>query len=57
MTIIQIRVEECNINSSPEAKQCFYVDMPHNLIEVDDRVEDVNIENISNTKKEDKVAN
>jgi len=30
------------------------MDMPHNLIEVDDRVEEINIENISNTEKEDK---
>jgi hypothetical protein len=30
------------------------VDMPHNLIKVDDKVEEINIENILNTKKEDK---
>jgi len=30
------------------------MDMPHNLIEVDDRVEEINIENISNTEKEDR---
>jgi hypothetical protein len=44
MTIIQIRVEECNVSSKPKAKQHYHMDMPHNLIEVDDRVEEINIE-------------
>jgi hypothetical protein len=30
--------------------------MPHNPIQVDDKVEDINIENISDTKREDRVA-
>jgi hypothetical protein len=30
------------------------MDMPHILLEVDDRVEEINIENISSIEKEDK---
>jgi hypothetical protein len=29
------------------------MDMPRNIVEVDDRVKEINIENISNTKGED----
>jgi hypothetical protein len=53
MRIIQIRVKECNISNRPKTKQCDYVDMPSRLIEVDDRVEEINIENISNIEGED----
>ncbi len=31
-------------------EQCDYVDMPHNLAKVGDRVKEINIENILNTK-------
>ncbi len=34
-------------------EQCDNVDMPHNLAKVDDRVKEINIENILNTKRED----
>jgi hypothetical protein len=47
MIRVQIRVEECNVSSKPKAEQRYYMDMPHILIEVDDRVEEINIENIS----------
>ncbi len=46
MTIIQIKVEECNVSSKPKVEQHYYMDMPRNLIEVDDTVEETNIENI-----------
>jgi hypothetical protein len=52
MTRVQIRVEECNVSSMPKAKQRYYADMPHKLVEVDDRVEEISIENISNIKRE-----
>ncbi len=34
-------------------EQCDYVDMPHNLAKAHDRVKEINIENILNTKRED----
>jgi hypothetical protein len=54
MTIVQIKVEKCNVSSRPKVEQCYYVDMPHNLIEVDDRVKEIDIENKLNTKKENR---
>jgi len=54
MTRVQIRFEECDASCRPKVEQRYYVDMPHNLIKVDDKVEEINIENILNTKKEDK---
>jgi hypothetical protein len=54
MIRVQIRVEECNVSSKPKAEQRYYMDMPHILLEVDDRVEEINIENISSIEKEDK---
>jgi hypothetical protein len=53
MTIIQIKVEGCHVSSKPKVEQRYYMDMPRNLIEIDY----TNIENISNTKKEDMVIN
>lgn len=55
-TRVQIKVEKCNVSSILETKQCYYVDMPHTLVEVDDRVEEINIENILNIKGEDVVV-
>jgi hypothetical protein len=40
-----------------EVEQCDYVDMPRNLVEVDDKVKEINIENISNTKGGDMAIN
>jgi hypothetical protein len=31
-------------------EQCEYMDMPRNIAEVDDKVKEINIENILNTK-------
>jgi hypothetical protein len=56
MTRVQIKVEKCIVNNILETKQCYYVDMPHTLVEVDDRVEEINIENILNIKREDMVV-
>jgi len=52
MITIQIKVEECNVSNRPKAKQHYHMDMPHN-----DRVEKINIENISNIEKEDRAIN
>jgi len=38
-------------------KQRYYVDMPHKLVKVDDKVEQINIENVSNIKREDMEIN
>jgi hypothetical protein len=48
------KVEECNVSNKLEVEQHYYVDMPHKLIEVDDKVEEINIEIILNTKGEDR---
>ncbi len=40
-----------------KAKQRYYADMPQKLVEVDDRVEEINIENASNIKGEDMAVN
>jgi hypothetical protein len=55
-TRVHIKVEKCNVSSIPKTKQCYYVDMPCKLVEVDDRVKKIKIENISNTKAEDMVV-
>jgi hypothetical protein len=52
-TRVQIRVEKCNVSNKLEVEQCDYMDMPRNLVEVDDKVKEINIENILNTKGED----
>jgi hypothetical protein len=56
-TKVQIRVEECNASNKLEVKQLDYVDMPHNLAKVDDRVEEINIENILYTERENMASN
>jgi hypothetical protein len=52
-TRVQIRVENCIVSNKLEVQQCDYMDMPRNLVEVDDKVKEINIKNILNTKGED----
>ncbi len=54
---VQIKVEECNASNKLKGKRFDYVDMPYNLGEVDQRVEEINIKNISNMKRENMAVN
>ncbi len=54
---VQIKVEECNASNKLKGKQFDYVDMPYNLGEVDQRVEEINIKSISNMKRENMAVN
>jgi hypothetical protein len=56
-TKVQVKVEECNASNKLEVKQFDYVDMPHNLVEVNDRVEEINIENRSYTERKNMASN
>ncbi len=49
----KLRLKNVMLANKLEVEQCDYVDMPRNLVEVDDKVKEINIENISNTKGED----
>ncbi len=53
----KIRVEEYTVSNMLKVKQRYYVDMPHKLVKVDYRVKQINIENVSNIKREDMEIN
>jgi len=53
----KLRLKNVMLAKKLEVEQCDYMDMPRNLVEVDDKVKEINIEDISNTKGEDMAIN